>query len=865
MFMFGDEKIKNFYLSIFRRMEIKMKMNKKMLFLLYSNKKAYFFSLDAFIALVIILGVVLVVKPTIQNESPQINLQEDLVEVLSNLKIGEIDNPYAQQLISDGKIVNLNQSVLEQIGEFYAKSDPEANLLAQAVIDQLSPDNNLALYFNGIFIAGKQKILLENAKDVWTSRQIISGIQAGEDVRGYSSRAFLSSLNKIDYFYFGGYVGDGNISVLLEDNIEAVTIEAVFSEPFSVYINGQFAESYYPLTNIPYKIDLSAHINKFLDGINMIEFRSNENLYIAGGFIKVKHGESSNLVSINKKYLPGINGIINIYDSIYVPGVLDSMEIFLHYKSNYNLFMALGNKTVYRGNSSGVDASVTIADSELLSLLTYSDMNGKTIPLRLGLDNVSYVLNITLDADVFSVTDISGSMRCSVQGTFCYYTQYYCQTICRGNWLEPINNAKEANKVFIDAVLNDSDNRVGLVAYSTSAQDSNYHPLSNNNLSLKAEVDSWSADGSTCICCGINKAVQKLLNQSDTSKFMSLVVMSDGEANVRCSQQGTGNAKQDAIKAACDAYNNYGVRTYSVGFGEDADEATLQSISSCGHGSYYYGDVGDLINIYQEIAEEIIKASYLEQTVIGENIETKLYPDSYISLSYQKTIPYGLAVFAETSEFGNEISEGSFFVPNDTTPYEVKVASYSGSKWTDKAEIYNNNLSIWEKVFDLSTYHSPYINLGDPFIINLPTEKIIHGDNKIRVSTGLSPENSTGGSVYDKIIYTLVKNISSYSPIVASARGCIWNIEFEDGNNETIKVPQDYQGSENCYYTESLLAYNNNDAINLAVYNLLKSLDLNSNRKIETKFSESDVVVSSSEIKGIPFTWDTEVQARVWR
>ena len=101
--------------------------------------------------------------------------------------------------------------------------------------------------------------------------------------------------------------------------------------------------------------------------------------------------------------------------------------------------------------------------------------------------------------------------------------------------------------------------------------------------------------------------------------------------------------------------------------------------------------------------------------------------------------------------------------------------------------------------------------------------------------------------------------------IIYGRRGQRWNIEFEDGNNETIKVPQDYQESENCYYTESLLAYNNNDAINLAVYNLLKSLDLNSNRKIETKFSESDVVVSSSEIKGIPFTWDTEVQARVWR
>ena len=347
------------------------------------NKKGYFFSLDAFIALVVILGVVLVVKPPMINEAQQINVQEDLIEVLSNLKIGEIDNSYVWLLISEGKISDLNQSVLEQIGEFYAKSEPEANLLAQAVIDQLAPDNNLALYFNGIPIAGRQEIPLENARDIWTSRQIISGIQAGESVRGYSSRAFLSSSNKIDYFYFGGYVGDGNISVLLNDNIAGVAIEAVFSGPFSIYINNQFAESYNPPANIPYKIDLSSYNDMFSSGINEIEFRGNQSLYIAGGFVKVKHDTHSELISSEKKYLPGIKGVINLYDGIYIPEKLDSMKIFLHYYSNQTIFLTIGDKLIYEGNGSGSEVSATFNDLQLSSILNYSMMSQKTIPFRL--------------------------------------------------------------------------------------------------------------------------------------------------------------------------------------------------------------------------------------------------------------------------------------------------------------------------------------------------------------------------------------------------------------------------------------------------------------------------------------------------
>ena len=158
------------------------------------NKKGYFFSLDAFIALLIILAVVLVVKPTVKQTAPEVHIQEDLIKTLSSIKIGEIDNSYATQLISEGKVRDLNQSVLEQIGEFYAGSQPEAELLAQEIMNQLDSDYNIGIYFNGITIAENSDLEFENAQDVWTSRQIISGIQEGESVKGYSSRAFLSSL-----------------------------------------------------------------------------------------------------------------------------------------------------------------------------------------------------------------------------------------------------------------------------------------------------------------------------------------------------------------------------------------------------------------------------------------------------------------------------------------------------------------------------------------------------------------------------------------------------------------------------------------------------------------------------------------------
>ncbi len=813
------------------------------------GKRGYYFSLDALIALIIIIIVIISVTPSINQKTSQKYIHEDLLNVLSSIKIGEINNAYVTQLISNGKIKNLNQSVLEQIGEFYALSDPEATLMTQEILNDLNVNENIALYFNNVLIAENSSNQIGNADDIWTSRQIISGIQQGGSVKGYSSRAFLLSSNKIDYYYFGGYIGDGNISIETEGKILNIQVEALFSGDFYLYINNQFIQEHKAQSNEIYKFSISGDLPQLINGTNRITFiGKNNNLFIGGGFVKIVYDKEEIIVSEQKKNFPGIEGLINIYDGFYILGNITNMEISLHYNSKQNMFMTIGNTTVYKDNSGGLDNKITLTNEVLSHLLDYSKLNKKTIPLRLGLENATYVINQSIEADIFSVTDLSSSMNSNIPSL----------------GIKMIDLARDANRKLIEIILGVALNRVGLVGYNTEVTPGNYHKLSNNFSSLNKTITSWNTKAGNCVCCGIINATESFVTQSNSLKRKFMIVMTDGSMQGTC-YAGSSSAIDDAIRASCEAYNNHNITVHTVGFGDNADEVTLKSMSSCGNGKYYHSNIDELVAVYSKIAQDILNATYIEQTIVSENIRSILYPDSYIKVNYESSNPYGLVISAETGEFGNTISEGSLFIPNNTAPYDVVAISYSGSKWTSEVQVYNKNLGTWENVFDLQDYNQPYIYLGDPFAVNIPPEKIVYGNNTIRVLTGLNPFNSTGGSPHNKIIYKLVKEASSFSPIVASAKGCIWNIEFEDGKNSTIIVPLNYSGQNQCSYTSNSLSYNDNDAINIAVYRLLLSLDLNANNRIETKFTEQDLSLTSSEIQGIPFTWSTEAQVRVWR
>jgi hypothetical protein len=871
------------------------------------ERKGYYYSLDALIAVIVIFAILFVIKPVSKQKSAQVNLQEDTIIVLSSLKMKEIDNEYAQKLLAEGN-ASENLTILEQIAEFHAKGRPEAQELANNILANLTPGENIGIWFNNELVASYNSSSFEEAEQVWTARQMVSGIEKPEegDIRGYSARAFLTRASQIDYFYFGGYVGDGNISLLIDYNgtLKSASMEIAINKDFDLYVNDNFEGHYEKTTSLfsPQSYDIPTQ--NFQPGENIIELVGSD-LYIAGGYVKVNYNDST-FTYKTKKFFPGIEGRINIYDSFYSPGNITEMRVFLHYSSPYTLFLNIGNTTVYEDTG---DKSYTLTNAELDSMLDYEELSKKTIPLRLGLYEIQNISRQG-NADVVLITDLSGSMNNRMDSDAngverdCDDPNLYEQDTQR------LSLAKCLDKMVVEMILNVAGNKLALSAFYGDITNPYkgrvyYEDLTNDPAYLKSKIDAYAPQGGTCICCSENNAYNILNEQSNESRQKFVIVMSDGIPTHTCqaasgcegTRDGTKNkeglwlgwgagcygglddcsvndcecASQNANWSSCRLRNDLGATVYAVGFGPVAScwmaNKTLRNIADCGNGDYYSSqDPDKLKEIYEDIASEILSLSYIEQVsnITGEFNETTLYPDSYIYYDYDYENPFGLIITSESDEFGNEISEGNFTIPPNSEAVEVIAVSYSGPRWTDKVRIYNSS-GTWEDVFDLASYGSDYLTLGDPYFVNLPIEKIKEGENKVKITTGTSPLNSSGGSVSDKVIFTIIKQALGYSPIKASASGCIWTIEFFDFTNISISVPQNYSDSRYCYYTSDNIAYNENNALDYAVYDLLRSLDFDSDNRIDSKFSEQDLNIDTSEIAGIPYTHYSEVQVRVWR
>src|SRR3989339_590364 len=220
-----------------------------------------------------------------------------------------------------------------------------------------------------------------------------------------------------------------------------------------------------------------------------------------------------------------------------------------------------------------------------------------------------------VNLNVYSVTDISGSMtikECADTRPFycCLFNECdianTCINTCHGTYYQRMDLAQRANKAFIENLFKVSGNEVGLVTYATVSNDTGYHELSNNSVSLINTIDSWASYGRTCICCGVLNAIDKMVNESDSSAYKVLVVMSDGEANIQCLDKYPSLSSENAaIQASCDAYEDYGIVVHTVGFGADAGKKTLQKMADCGHGRYYSGDF-DLVDVYKQISQDIM-------------------------------------------------------------------------------------------------------------------------------------------------------------------------------------------------------------------------------------------------------------------
>src|SRR3989344_9425967 len=493
-------------------------------------KKAVFFTIDSLLASGIIIISVLLVANFYSAEQQQININyasQDLVRIFSTMNVGEVNNDYAKSLIASGEITNTNNTILEQIGDFWAEDKIE---LAKNFTKNLTEGIIPSAYGFSVLVSD-EPIYSRNLpvkRSLVSSRKIISGIAKAKPTQGFTARVLLSGIKSKKtnaYVYFGGYEGDGNLTKKLVLPKDVISFNSSYLEVdaggnFNLYINKIFSGSYAKGSAgggnmLADKWNLSnAYLANFKPGENIITINfTSGSSYIAGGFLRVTYTTSSyndtQTAGSERFYFPGVDGTINLYSSVYVPNTVNNMVIFLNYSSNYTTYLRLGNTTVYENNTNNTQAQITMPNSTLKNLIDYGLFSQKTVPLRAGITNATTLAG---NADAMLVSDVSGSMDwcsqttgwgwngwvldntkgCLLFGGNWFWGSYslipsgtveYYRTTwndgssnlcgCRyhpscGSDATKLSKYKDAGKQFTDIVLNISGNKMGLVDFTGS-------------------------------------------------------------------------------------------------------------------------------------------------------------------------------------------------------------------------------------------------------------------------------------------------------------------------------------------------------------------------------------------------------------
>jgi uncharacterized protein YegL len=140
--------------------------------------------------------------------------------------------------------------------------------------------------------------------------------------------------------------------------------------------------------------------------------------------------------------------------------------------------------------------------------------------------------------------------------------------------------------------------QIGLVSFGGSATlDQNLlHVTDANKTILHSRINSLVANNGTPMGDAINSARTELTSSRATSgSYRFEVLLTDGQSN----------SGADPITAANTARDN-NIKIYTIGFGGDADAATLQQIASITDANYYFAsDLSALSDVFNLIAIEI--------------------------------------------------------------------------------------------------------------------------------------------------------------------------------------------------------------------------------------------------------------------
>jgi hypothetical protein len=276
----------------------------------------------------------------------------------------------------------------------------------------------------------------------------------------------------------------------------------------------------------------------------------------------------------------GLSGIITTMLLVMISLVIISI-----------IWIVLRGFIEYNAEASGIKAKLL---SERVDFRGVQVDAGNNLSLNVSLQKLSgslevsgeiVVPGVTSDVDIVSVVDLSATMASGV-----------------GGGETRLSLEKQANKELINEIfLPGSSSRIGLFPYNSSFIPSYFLGLTNNNASLNSKIDSWTAVGGTCICCGIINATKELRDNSPSSKTKAMIVMSDGEANVACYPECLIDGTRELGIETCEGSNLGGKTCANIGFSGGAlgctsscelntSSCTGYSTSSCGNGIVNFGN-----------------------------------------------------------------------------------------------------------------------------------------------------------------------------------------------------------------------------------------------------------------------------------
>ena len=529
-----------------------------------SGKKGIYFSFEAILAVTLLFAVIILLTKTYTYSSPRTNedkITKDIINILSDTKIKDINNQFIIEKIKSGEIKDVDATILEEIGkEWILGNHNLSQEIAKNITEDILPKNvgfSISIKSNDSFIP---IVSSENGTEnednysnstflrVISNKRIISGIEMEKPIEGITSKSILRSIeNKTSsgFIYFGGFIGQGNVTGVMElhdfKSIKKLIFEGDINTDFRIRINNISCNT----TAVPSGIFLPSSENMTITSYDLTDcknsliknsrnnftfiFRQNDinSSFIGGGYIRADYVEDQmyeqDAGNETTEYIPGIEGVINIFSGIYIPKDTYGIEIYLDLKNTQKIFFNFGNKTIYEKNASDSNVSQTekifLNDTYLESKIGFplSAFYDKTVPIRFGTKNFTNKGKTKLvgNGDAVLITDLSGSMAWRFDSQNLGITRTCSDPNLGLPSTSRISVAKCINEDFVASMLNGTDgNKIGLSAYSTDIKSS--RNLTDNMTVLDLDIGSYSATGSTCIACGIKKAIDIL----SSAKFL---------------------------------------------------------------------------------------------------------------------------------------------------------------------------------------------------------------------------------------------------------------------------------------------------------------------------------------------------------